>query len=42
MAIKCYFMTPLKYKIPNLNKHEKTGRGLRKKEGMQKYKFLAK
>lgn len=22
MAIKCYFMTPLKYKIPNLNKHK--------------------
>lgn len=35
-------MTPLKYKIHNMNKHKKTGRGLRKKEGMQKYKFLAK
>lgn len=36
MAIKCYFITPEKYKIPNL-KNTKTGRGLRKKEGMQKY-----
>lgn len=30
MAIKCYFMTPKIYKIPNL-KNTKTGRGLRKK-----------
>lgn len=41
MAIKYYFMTHLKYKIPNL-KTRKTGRGPRKKEGMQKYNFLAK
>lgn len=39
MAIKCYFITPQKYKIPNLKNTEKTGRGLRKKEGMQKYNF---
>lgn len=31
-----------KYKIPNLTNMQKTGRGLRKKEGMQKYNFLAK
>lgn len=35
MAIKCYFITPKKYKIPNLTNMQKTGRGLRKKEGMQ-------
>lgn len=35
MAIKCYFITPKKYKIPNLKNTKKTGRGLRKKEGMQ-------
>lgn len=38
MAIKCYFMTPQKYKIPNL-KTRKNRKGLRKKEGMQKYNF---
>lgn len=32
MAIKCYFITPKKYKIPNLKNTKKTGRGLRKKE----------
>lgn len=37
MAIKCYFITPQKYKIPNLKTRKKTGRGLRKKEGMQIY-----
>jgi hypothetical protein len=42
MAIKCYFITPKKYKIPNLKNTKKTGRGLRKKEGMQIYNFLAK
>lgn len=42
MAIKCYFMTHLKYKIPNLKNTKKTGRGLRKKEGMQKYKIKRK
>lgn len=30
MAIKCYFMTPLKYKNPNLNKHEKNRKGIKK------------
>ena len=42
MAIKCYFITPKKYKIPNLKNTKKTGRGLRKKEGMQKYKIKRK
>ena len=42
MAIKCYFITPKKCKIPNLKNTKKTGRGLRKKEGMQKDNFLAK
>lgn len=46
MAIKCYFMTQLKYKTPNLKNTKKTGRGLRKKErkkeGMQKYKIKRK
>lgn len=37
MAIKCYFMTPKKN--PQPEKHEKTGRGLKKKESMQKYNF---
>lgn len=41
MAIKCYFMTHLKYKIPNL-KTRKNRKGTKKKEGMQKYNFLAK
>ena len=31
-----------KIENPQPEKHEKTGRGLRKKEGMQKYNFLAK
>lgn len=35
MAIKCYFITPQKYKIHNLENTKKTGRELRKKEGMQ-------
>lgn len=29
-------------KIPNLKNTKKTGRGLRKKEGMQKYNFTKK
>lgn len=35
-------MTPRIYKIQKLKNTKKTGRGLRKKEGMKKYNFLAK
>lgn len=39
MAIKCYFITPKKYKIPNLNKH-KNRKGIKKERRYAKiYNF---
>ena len=32
MAIKCYFMTPKKYKIPNLKNTKKQERDLKRKK----------